>query len=670
MKTIRFDALLIEQMKGTERREITPHGRDVVVGGQTGAGKTTIADAVNWLFNNKDAAGKTGSELRPKHRSGPEKDEPIRGLVMVVEAKVVLEGFGGAMNGNWTLRKEEHEHCQKTKLEGRSGFKYSYPKKYFINGDVVLEKDFNAWLQHVADPDIIRMLTDKNYFLADEKAGGMHHGQRRALLRNMGGNIGVPEGFEDILKATKDRKLVGYKKEVSERKAWNESGKQNPLSLDKIPTAIKENQLKVDAGAGSKSELMLKAEREIQIEELATIAAGRKELVQTEQVRAKAQEKLTGLKASQSERETFLANDMSAVEALVKEEEGLRGEARAEQQTLNAAIDALAEADRANTNAKSALECAMIIRDGVLQQAKAVEESKSPKPCPSADACPYAVATEDAILRRAATVKASQANKVKALAAVNDANTAMDAARTSYNSLLEARNTLADVQVVSAGKRLARYAEIAEAIKTRPRVQPKDDKTWCDIQNVIEADTEKLGDPVSEQLEILEDRKKDAEDERDDLNKRLNAFDATEQAKARIVTLKKNETALAQSILDDEQILRRIELFMVAESELISKAVNDRFKDIEFRLFKTNLNGGQEECCDPMLHGVTYAGASSGEKMLMQVDAAQAVGTYHGLRMPLVLDDRHALTQDLDLDCQVIALHTKVGQKELAVEVI
>ena len=75
MKTIKLENLIIENMKSTPRREIALAGRDVVVEGQTGAGKTTIADALNWLFNDKDAAGKTGKELRPRHRSGGKMSE-------------------------------------------------------------------------------------------------------------------------------------------------------------------------------------------------------------------------------------------------------------------------------------------------------------------------------------------------------------------------------------------------------------------------------------------------------------------------------------------------------------------------------------------------------------------------------------------------------------------
>lgn len=665
MKTIKIEALLIEHMKGTTRREITPHGRDVVVEGQTGAGKTTIADSVNWLFNSKDAAGSTGSELRPKHRDGPHEDEPIRGLVMVVEAKITLDGFGGALNGDWVLRKEEHEHREKTKLEGRSGFKYKYPKTYFLNGkDVVSQTTFNAWLAQIEKPDVIRMLTDRRFFLASEDAGGMHHTKRRKLLREMGGNIGVPEGFADILKATKGRTLDGYKKEVRNRKNENEK------ALDKIPTAIGENQLKVDAGAGAKSELMLQAEREIQVEDLATIATERTVLVETEQVRAKAQEKFNGLKAKAEERETFLANDMSAVKALVKEDEGLRADAAEDVRQMDVYTEDVAAAKRKKEGAKRELDFCMRARDDILVDVKNAEAAKSPELCPSGDDCPYAVSTTDATAKHVKRMDKLANLKADVWANVQKANVIMDAITDAIPIAEEVRDIAASAQAESATKRNTRYAEIAEAIKSRPRVQPDKDQAWCDIQDDILAVLEEIGDPVSEQLELLEERKKDAEDERDDLARRLAAYDATEQAKTRIVELKGNEKKLAQSILDDEQILRRIELFMQAESELISKAVNDRFEHIEFRLFKTNLNGGIEECCDPMLHGVTYAGASSGEKMLMQVDAAQAVGTYYGLRMPMVLDDRHALTQDLETECQIIALRIKEGQKELTVEVI
>ncbi len=663
MKTIRIDSLLIEYVKGTTRREITPHGRDVKMEGQTGSGKTTIAGACNWLWNNKDADGTTGSELRPKHRDGPQKDEPVRGLVMVVEAKITLDGFGGALNGEWTLRKEEHEHAKKTMLEGRAGFSYSYPKKYFINGDSVQEKAFNAWMARIERPEVVRMLTDRRYFLANEKSGGMHHKERRALLRAMGGNIGTPEGFSDIDKAIKGRELAGYKKEVRDRK------KENEASLDKIPTAIGENQLAVDAGSGDKSHLMLKAERVIQVDELVRIAADRTLLLQMEQVRAKAQEKLAGLRASQSERETFLANDMSAVEALTKENETLQLEAASEAEVRFSANEAVHGAERVAAAARANVDTAIQSRENIKRSSAKLNTQESSEPCPAGAECPHAV--DDAKDRDAHSeaLIAMDGLKKKVLAECKEVAARCDAATEAVVSAKEARDTLLVTQTESTNKREARYAEIAEAIKSRPRVHPADDEEWSRIVAAIMVVGNEIGDPVSEQLAALEEEKLAAEREKNRLTDKLAAFDATEKAKARIVELKAKEKTLAQSILDDEQILRRIELFTQAESVLISKAVNDRFEHIEFRLFKVNLNGGIEECCDPMLHGVSYAGASSGEKMLMQVDAATAVGNYYGLHMPLVLDDRHALTQDLDLECQVIALRIKAGQEELTVQI-
>lgn len=57
---MRIDTLKIENFRALKSLQLELKGGNATVEGQNGTGKTTIIDAVCWLFSNKMSDGKTG----------------------------------------------------------------------------------------------------------------------------------------------------------------------------------------------------------------------------------------------------------------------------------------------------------------------------------------------------------------------------------------------------------------------------------------------------------------------------------------------------------------------------------------------------------------------------------------------------------------------------------
>jgi DNA repair protein SbcC/Rad50 len=73
MNTIRFEKLIIRNFKGIQYLEI-PEFADVQnVYGENGTGKTTIADASNWLMSGKDSTDRKDFGIKPYNSDGTEK---------------------------------------------------------------------------------------------------------------------------------------------------------------------------------------------------------------------------------------------------------------------------------------------------------------------------------------------------------------------------------------------------------------------------------------------------------------------------------------------------------------------------------------------------------------------------------------------------------------------
>lgn len=655
--------LKIGNMRSTSHQEEEFAGCNAKVRAETEGGKTTMADAWSWLWNSRDSSGKTGRGMRPVYRSGPKKDQPVRGLTSVVEATLLIaEADDPAMNGTFVLRKEEAEKATECERKGRVEIEYSYPKEHRINGDHVKEKDFKAWISQIADPDIIRALTDQNYFLADEKKGGMHHAERRKLLRAMGGDIGTPEGLEDVTKAIKGRTLVGYKKELQEQRVKYEK------ELDAAPGLVGENQRMMGEYKQSDSVDELDAKREIEIETLVGIAEERVVLLKAETVREDARQKLNNLCAEQANREAFLANDTSGTEKLQKEAAGLRAAVTMLRNELEGHADVVSELSSKRARIKDAVEQAMQMRAGIQEEYSTAKDKPTTNTCYACSQQLPQEQLEQIEQKRQGNLAAitERGNKVQAEIKAKQAE--LDKLQEQFQEAEQERLTAQAKLLEAQTARDKRCTEIDAAIKACPRTKPIDDDEWVRIKDDIVRTEGLIGEPVSDQLTKLENRKQTGEAEKERLDKALKDADKAKECITRIAELEARQKELAQMIATASGKLHRVQLYQRAESELISDAVNGRFKGVEFRLFKECLNGEIEPCCDALDNGVPYTEMSGGQKIRASVGAIEALSTYYKLWMPLFIDNRQDLTGPLDLETQTIELYAVEGVKELQVE--
>lgn len=60
MKKIKIISIKMENFKGEENREIIADGENVIISGQNGTGKSTIADAYFWIFTGKFSDSTSG----------------------------------------------------------------------------------------------------------------------------------------------------------------------------------------------------------------------------------------------------------------------------------------------------------------------------------------------------------------------------------------------------------------------------------------------------------------------------------------------------------------------------------------------------------------------------------------------------------------------------------
>ena len=62
---LKIKSITIENFKGVREKTINLDGKNAIISGQNGAGKTTVADAYFWVFNNTNYALKSNPDIYP-----------------------------------------------------------------------------------------------------------------------------------------------------------------------------------------------------------------------------------------------------------------------------------------------------------------------------------------------------------------------------------------------------------------------------------------------------------------------------------------------------------------------------------------------------------------------------------------------------------------------------
>ncbi|MDR1138334.1 MAG: ATP-binding protein [Clostridiales bacterium] len=213
MKKIRLEQIIIHNFKGIQELKVCFGEKQTVVSGYNGIGKTTIADAYNWVLFDKNIQGNTKFAIRPRDKQGNE----VHDIVTSVELYFDVGG------NKFKLCKEQHENLTKNAREQLLAESIA-PKKnyYFVDNAPYQEKDYNTVIkEQLSDESIFALISNPQaFFNLEEKK------QRELLFKACGtvdnasvdgweevnaivGNINTPERF---LEATSKR-LLALKKD-------------------------------------------------------------------------------------------------------------------------------------------------------------------------------------------------------------------------------------------------------------------------------------------------------------------------------------------------------------------------------------------------------------------------------------------------------------------------
>lgn len=125
----------------------------------------------------------------------------------------------------------------------------------------------------------------------------------------------------------------------------------------------------------------------------------------------------------------------------------------------------------------------------------------------------------------------------------------------------------------------------------------------------------------------------------------------------RIGELRKEQQEKALTLNDKKLLKETISLFISYKCSLIEEKINSSFKNIKFKLFDIQKNGGVVETCEATLNGVPFRNLSNSERINTGIDVINTLQTIYNVNMPIIVDNAESITTMLETAAQVIALY-------------
>ena len=636
---IKLLRLRIENFKGIKTFEPDFDGNNAVIVGENGVGKTSVFDAFLYLLFGKDSTGRKEFSVRPLDAN----NNPIKGLVLCVEADLEIDGK------KHTLKKEHHEKVVKKQLRG-------YETLCWIDDVPKKVNEFVKSIGEIIPEETFKMLTDLHYF--GEK---MHWKERRALLLEIAGEIDTPKGFDSLLELLNDRSVDEYKKVVAEQK------KRLTKDRDEINPRIDELQRSLDEYAGE-NEADLSAKRDIVAGEIDELDKTRQTLIDQEEQRQEKIEALNVQKYKKDQRELELTNGTDGIENLLEDKAKIINGVAGCTQAVTDAKSAISLKETEIKSKQAALESEMRTRDGIGKEYEAVNKPADDAKC---SLCGQVLPADQlADIEKARKEKLAEIiNRGNAAKAKIDQTTAeIEKLNIELVSLKEELEK-AEIKLAEGEEyKAAELPKIEAAINNRESVPFDQDESWNEICERIAVLEKKIGEPVSQQMRLIEDKRKTKSTLLEGFNKVLAQADQAKKTAARIEELEAKEKELAQQIANLEQTQSDIEAYKAAESSLIEKAVNGRFKYVEFKLFNDLLCGTLEDCCEATLNGVPYSDMSCGQKMRVGIDIINVLSDHYNLSVPLFLDNAESFTFPVESSSQTIELYAQKDVEKVTMQ--
>jgi len=632
-----------------------------------GVGKTTIFDAFTWLLFGKDSQDRKDFEIKPLDENGltiPKTENEVIGILNCNGEEIVLKRV----------------HREKwVKKRGLAEAEFSGNETiYFWNDVPMAAKDYTSKINELLNEQVFKLITNPLAF------NNLKWQDRRKVLIDIAGNVEVDflsHGLENILELTKKKTISELKAEISSKitKIKNEI-KLIPTRIDEVQKSkpeqpdIKEleNTLFVwnkeleniegqllDSSKANEEINKKKSAIQNQIFEIKT----KNQQIEFELKSRAVQEtqkdtsKIVALERQLNDAKFEFQNALNSLTQIVTSKENKQKELdyiEAKKNALRSEWTKInAETLSFNENDFHCPACKREFESGDIESKKAemlsnFNNSKAAR-LQQINNSGLNLKTESELLAKDIEELDARINNGKTFA--DKCKSEIDSLQSAIElekSILDSTETKWPENVYS--ELLSNHAEYQSSIKEIEKLQ-KELTTIQPIQN-------------NELIEL----KKQTQANIDIVKRQLSVVDQINAADQRINELKHEESNLSQSLLDLEKIEFDVERYIKLNIEALEEKINEKFQFVSFKLFDTQINGGQVECCEALIEGVPFDNANTASKINAGVDIINTLCDFYKTNAPIFIDNRESVTDLIDSKSQIISLIVSKDDQKIRIE--
>lgn len=668
MKIVKLKSLTLRNFKRLTDLKIRP-GENTVIRGQNGTGKTTVYDAFCWLLTGKDSLGRSDFDLKT---ISPVNGETQHGLEYEVEGVLDVDGTELTLSKIFSEKWTRKRGTTKTEFTGHS-------TQHFIDTIPISESEYRQRVGRIADEKTFRLLTSTHFF-NDEKQFSWQD-RRRMLLEVCGGEIdqaaiiGSNPALAEIMDVVRRRLPAienmgpimisgreALKKVIkAQQKKLNEERDKIPVRIDEVTRSLPDTLgLIEDAekAALESIDVKLSSAKTVlaQVLDGGAIIQKRNELAQVETDLIVLKNKLRG--GIQTEIDGLLAKKATTIFQ--------------SNNAKNRINNVVATCDRHQANVKRHEADRVALRDRWHTVNNEVyAEPEIDTICP---ACGQDLPVEKVQAARDNAQRQFNVRKAKDLQAISDQGKTVKTAQEAIESEIMACQA-EKIEAESALRGLEQEKTYLE--ESLNALQKKLDE--CENAPESVALTVKLNAIVNEIIELqtgvavdtapLRERIRIFEEEKTEVQGRLDKIKNVRDGQARIEELKAQETKLACELERLQKELFLLELYEKTEAGMLEGKINSRFQLAKFKLFDEAINGGITPTCKTTYEGVQWdRGLNPGYQTNVGRDIINVLSEHYGVSLPCFADNAESVTELLPSPAQTIRIIHDPDCKKLTIK--
>ena len=643
---MKIQQLNIRNFKGLGEVEIIFNGKDMEIYGDNETGKTRINDAYAWVMSGRNSSNSAKFGIKPWDADG----NPTSGIECEVE--IIF------MEPSIKLRKVYKEIWKK--VEGNANEIYDGNTiDYFVDDVPKTQKLFIEQINELCGSvELFAMMSNaanfpSNAFIKWEK--------RREILFEIGGNLTDEQIFEMDPELQELKTAMGKRKMDDLKDMLKAANKKINDEIEKIPARISENQrtlnempdINIPAMRAVRDKLNQLMHEE-QDNLLILTNGGNKAMVKHE---IDNMNKTISLNTAlitrlKQERIKTIQKDHDSIIREIEHQCKRESEMSAQIQNYQAIIEGFkAECNDLRSRFKS-ISC---------QQPSGIDDIQ---------VCPLCAQELPEISRKAIRENMLanwNQSTSKMLEEINaEGKEKQRLIENNYDAIKNVQEQLETIEKLIFALRATEEKlteEKAEESESQEMLRLKEEIVELEIKRQL-AEKQFNAEPEDETFKLQIEKAttiiKALEQDIETTNKDISTADTMTKAKERIEELTQNNITLGHEHTKNSRVLYLIDKFIRTKVESVSKQINDKFKFVNWKLFKTNENGNIEECCEAMYKGVPWnADLNTAAKVNAGMDIIQTLQEHYQKDIPVFVDNGESVTKLLEIPHQIIKLSVR-----------